>query len=216
MMNKFSVLFSVSILSLLLTSCTSVLVVGRDEIPTRKVDGKEIFDLPERCKAIEYNGFGFDWNVADGFGIIPVENTPDNLLWLSDASRRKDQHAIFFRVEKLTHYQRKSDLKHIRKYLERLYAVAPGSKVELKALELTECKFKGVDAIFVYMESYDAGRKLHQRECSYFFSDPMHRESKIYSVSWSERGRTNSWRSKDAERLGKLFFTRFRLLSYGF
>ena len=31
MMNKFSVLFSVSILSLLLTSCTSVLVVGRDD-----------------------------------------------------------------------------------------------------------------------------------------------------------------------------------------
>ena len=93
--------------------------------------------------------------------------------------------------------------------------MAPGSKVELKALELTECKFKGVDAIFVYVESYDAGKKLHLRECSYFFADPMHRESKIYSVSWSERGKKDSW-CKDAERLGKLFFTRFKLLSYGF
>ena len=214
-MKKVFFLFSVSILSLLLTSCASVLVVGRDEIPTKKSNGINIFDVPENCKAIEYNGFGFDWNKADNFGVMPVENTPDNLLWLSDASKWKEQHSIVFRVEKLTHYQMKSDLKQLRKYLERIYRVAPGSKFELKKLEFTECKFKGLEAIFVYMETYEAGRELHLRECSYFFADPMHRESKIYSVSWSERGKKDSW-CKDAERLGKLFFTRFKLLSYGF
>ena len=214
-MNKFSVLLSVSILPLPLTSCASVLVAGRDHFPTKKVNGKNILDLPERCKAIEYNGFGFDWLNGDKFSVMPVENTPDNILWLSEKSRTDELHTIIFRVEKLTHYQMKSDLKGIRKYLERIYQAAPGSKIELKKLEFTECKFKGLDAIFVYMETYEAARELHLRECGYYFADPMHRESKIYFVSWSERGKKGSW-CKEAESLGKSFFTRFKLLSYGF
>lgn len=190
-----------------------VLQVGNPWVPVQNYNGIPVVSAANSIyKEIHYNTFGFDWDENDGF-LIPVrENSLNNAFWSSKLTDKKKLYSVVFTAARQRHYIQKPDTVILYKYLEASYKEIPGSKIRRTALKMERCNFKGVPAVYVYMENFEKGRDLHLRKESYYFFDPLKPDTLIYEVSWSERGKKSDWKSPKAEVQGKRFFQCFKLL----
>ena len=205
--------------ALVITTCLCgcmgpVLQVGDTFVPVRKYKGVPVLSLRNSIfKEVRYSTFAFDWDENDGF-IIPVrQNSLNKALWISDLTRAEKLYSVVFMASKQRHYIQKPDIKILQKYLENACRQLPGSKLKRTALKIEPREFKGIPALGVYMETFEEGRGLYMREESCYFFDPVQPDSFIYQISWSERGKEKDWRSPAAEKQGKYFFLRFKLLA---
>ena len=136
----------------------------------------------------------------------------NNALWASVLNNEENLYSVLFFVRKERHYREKPDVNLLKTYLEHAYRQMPGSRIKRTAFKAEVCKFKGQDAVSVYMETFERGRNLYLREQSFYFFDPVQPETKLYHVAWSERGKAMDWKKSQAEAQGKRFLECFKLL----
>jgi len=213
-MNMTAKFFGVIAIAGCLCGCLGpVLRVGDRFIPLKNHHGVPVVSAPNSIyKEIHYSTFGFDWDEKDGFIIPPQRNSLNRAFWASELTRKEKLYSVLFTADKRRHYLQNPDIKTLKAYLEGAYRELPGSKIKRMALDMEQCKFKGEDAIRVYMETFEKGRDLYLREVSYYFFDPREPQNLIYTVSWSERGKKEDWRTHEAEVQGKRFLECFKLL----
>ena len=208
-------IFSAAIASLLLSGCFGpVLHIGDKVVPLKNHNGIPFISARSSIfKEIHYSTFGFDWNDKAGFLIPRRQNNVNYAFWISKHSQAKKLYTVVFTAEKHRHYIKKPEIPMLLKYLAHSYGEVPGSKIKRTVLKMEPGSFKGLPAVHVYLETFEAGRDLYLREESWFFFDPLQPAAQLYQVRWSERGRKSDWRLPEAETQGKLFFQSFKLLS---
>ena len=190
-----------------------VLQIGDRIVPLKNYKGVPVVSARNSIyKEIHYSTFGFDWNENDGF-LIPVrQNSLNRAFWASKLTQTEKLYSVICTAAKQRHYIQKPETKILQQYLEYSYRQVPGSKIRRTALKIEQCYFKGVPAVYVYVETFEKGRDLYLREESYYFFDPIQPDTLIYEVSWSERGKKSDWKSPKAETQGRRFFECFKLL----
>ena len=213
-MRKMFFLLSLAAVMVCSSGCLGpVLYVGDRFVPLKNYKGIQVVDARNSVyKEIHYQGFGFDWDEKDGFIIAPRSNSLNNALWASVLNNEENLYSVLFFVRKERHYREKPDVNLLKTYLEHAYRQMPGSRIKRTAFKAEVCKFKGQDAVSVYMETFERGRNLYLREQSFYFFDPVQPETKLYHVAWSERGKAMDWKKSQAEAQGKRFLECFKLL----
>ena len=206
--------FAVTALCFLCGCFNPVLRIGDNIVPLRNYNGVPCISARSPIhKEIHYSTFGFDWDEKDNFFIPRKQNSVNRALWISKRTQAEKLYTVVAVAEKQRHYIQKPDIKVMQQYLESTYRPVPGSKIKLTELKMEPGNFKGVPAVYVYMETFEVGRELCLREESYYFFDPAQPEVWLYKVGWSERGKKSDWRSPEAEIQGRRFFHCFKLLS---
>lgn len=197
----------------LLCGCPGpAVIVGEPVMTVMDKNGKPyVFAPSEYYNEIRYQGFSFDWNDQEKFRIYPRFNTPFEAHWSSELADASKMHTIFGMVERNPHYLTRTDQEALRLYAERCYTPAPFSKLKLLKLDIEKCTFKDQQAVKVYVENFEAGRKLYTHNTVYIFPCPVSPKTHIYFVSWSERGRKENFKTPEVIRQGELFFKNFRL-----
>ena len=214
-MKTFAKIFSAALIAAFLCGCFGpILQVGDRIVPITNYQGVPVVSARNSIyKEIHYSTFGFDWDENDGF-LIPVrQNSLNRAFWASKLTQKEKLYSVVCTAARQRHYIQKPDIKILQQYLEAAYRQVPGSKIRRTALKMEQCSFKGLPAVYVYLENFEQGRELYLREESYYFFDPIQPDTLIYEVSWSERGKKSDWKFPEAETQGKRFFECFKLLS---
>ena len=208
-------ILSGTVIALVLSGCFGpVLHIGDKIVPLKNHNGIPFISARSSFfKEIHYSTFGFDWKEKDGFLIPRDQNNVNYAFWISKHFQSQKLYTIVFTAEKQRHYIKKTEIPVLMKYLAHAYRFVPGSKIKLSTLKIEPGSFKGLPAVYVYMETFESGRNLHLREESWYFFDPLQPDTHLYQVRWSERGRESEWRSTEAETQGRQFFKCFKLLS---
>lgn len=197
----------------LLCGCLGpVLVVG--EFCPMRLDEEGIpyvYASSRHYNEIRYKGFSFDWKDTEKFRIYPHSNTPFEANWSSELADASKMHTIFGMVERQPHYLTRTDQEALRLYAERCYTPAPFSKLKLLKRDIEKCTFKDQQAVKVYAENFEAGRKLYTHITVYIFPCPISPKTHLYFVSWSERSKKEDFKKPEVIRQGEAFFKNFRL-----
>ena len=190
-----------------------VLNMGDRIIPIKNHNGIPVVSARNPMfKEIHYSTFGFDWNEKDGFLIPRNANNVNYAFWWSTLSQAPKLYSVVFTAAKQRHYLKNTDLKQLQTYIADSYREVPVSKIKRTTFKTELSSFKGIPAVYVYLETFEEGRELYLREESIFFFDPLAPDTLIYQVRWSERGKKSEWRSTKAEIQGRRFFECFKLL----
>ena len=207
-------IFSAAALCVLTGCFNPVLNMGDKILPVKTVKGiRFVSARSPLIKAIHYSTFGFDWYETDGFLIPREANNVNNALWLSNLTRAEKLYSVLFTASKSRHYIKTPEIKLLQTYLTDACREVPNSKIKRTPLQIEPRLFKGIPAVYVYLETFEEGRDLYLREESYYFFDPLTPDTQLYRIRWSERGKKSDWKSPQAEIQGRCFFERFKLLS---